>query len=123
MIKHYLAEDTIPGCSYLTEEQWADTALCSDTEIEKVICDASARAQKEEDKMKDGEQRLIWSEGVSRPIPCSERSIQVKLARKIHESQCQKKISTVYMKCSLPVALYVKSAQPRALLKSPTDKK
>ena len=41
--------------------------------------------------MKDGEQRLIKSEGVSRPIPCSERSIQVKLARKIHESQQQKK--------------------------------
>ena len=41
--------------------------------------------------MKDEEQQLIMSEGVSRPIPCSERSIQVKLARKIHESQRQKK--------------------------------
>ena len=41
--------------------------------------------------MKDGEQRLIKSEGVFRPIPCSERSIQVKLARKIDESQRQKK--------------------------------
>ena len=87
IIKHYSDEDTITGRSYLTEEQWADTALCSDTEIEKVICAASARAQKEEDKMKDGEQRLIWSVGMSRPIPCSERSIQVKLARKIHDSQ------------------------------------
>ena len=41
--------------------------------------------------MKDGEQRLIKSEGVSRPIPCTERSIQVKLAIKLHESQTQKK--------------------------------
>ena len=41
--------------------------------------------------MKDGEQRLILSEVVSRAIPCSERSIQVKLARKIHDSQRQKK--------------------------------
>ena len=91
IIKHYLDEDTIPGCSYLTEEQWAHTALCSDTEIEKVICAANARARKEEEKMKDGEQRLIKSEGVSRPIPCSERSIQVKLAKKRHENQRQKK--------------------------------
>ena len=41
--------------------------------------------------MKDGEQQLIKSEGVSRPIPCSEGSIQLKLARKIHESRRQKK--------------------------------
>ena len=91
IIKQYLDEDTIPGRSYLTEEQWAGTALCSDTEIEKVICAASARAQKKEDKMKDGEQRLIWSEGPSSPIPCSERSIQLRLARKIYDSQRQKK--------------------------------
>ena len=41
--------------------------------------------------MKDGESRLIWSEGLARPIPCSERSVQMKIARKIHESQRQKK--------------------------------
>ena len=58
-------EDTIPGRSYLTEEQWADTALCSDTEIEKVICAANARAKKEQEKMKVGEPRLIWSEVVN----------------------------------------------------------
>ena len=27
IIKQYLDEDTMPGRSYLTEEQWADTAL------------------------------------------------------------------------------------------------
>ena len=41
--------------------------------------------------MKDGESGLIWSEGLARPIPCSERSVQVKIGRKIHESQSQKK--------------------------------
>ena len=51
IIKHYLDEDTIPGRAYLTEEQRSDTALCSDTEIEKVICASSARARKEEQKM------------------------------------------------------------------------
>ena len=83
-LNYYLDEDTIPGRSYLSEEQWADTALCSDTEIERVMCAASALAR-------DGEERFLSSEGVSRPIPCSERSVQVKLARKLHENQRQKK--------------------------------
>ena len=91
IIKYYLDEDTNPGWSYLSEEQWADTAFCSDTKIERVICAASARARAEQDKRNDGEQRLIKSEGISRSIPCSERSIQVKLARKLHENQRQKK--------------------------------
>ena len=58
IIKHCLDEDTIPGRSYLSEEQWADTALCSDTEIERVICAASSRARLEEQKGNDDEQRL-----------------------------------------------------------------
>ena len=41
--------------------------------------------------MKYGESGLIWSEGLARPIPCSERSVQVKIARKTYESQRQKK--------------------------------
>ena len=79
-------EDKIPGRPYLTEEQWSDKALCSDTEVEKVICNKDARAKKEQEKMKDGEPRAA---NVQRT--CRERSIQVKLARKIHENQRQKK--------------------------------
>ena len=41
--------------------------------------------------MKDDELRLMWSEGLARPILCSERSVQVKIVRKIHESQRQKR--------------------------------
>ena len=50
IIKHYLDEDTIPGRSYLTEEQWADTALCSNTEIEKAIYASNSRAHEEQEK-------------------------------------------------------------------------
>ena len=55
IIKYYLNEDTIPGRSYLSVKQWADTALCSDTEIERVICAASDKARAEQDKRNDGE--------------------------------------------------------------------
>ena len=77
----------------MTEEQWADTALCSNTGMEKVICAANIRAHKEQEKMKDGESGLKWSKGITRPIPRSERSAQEKIARKIQASQRQKKNS------------------------------
>ena len=91
IINYYLDEDTIPGRSYLTDEQWVDTALCSDTEIERVICAASTRARTEQEKRNDGEDRFIKPDVVYRAIPCSKRSVQVKLARKIHENQRPKK--------------------------------
>ena len=47
IIKCYLDENTTPGRSYLTDTQWADTGICSDVEIEKVICTANARAHEE----------------------------------------------------------------------------
>ena len=41
--------------------------------------------------MKDEEARLIWFDGTLRPIPRSERNIQVKIAKKIHAANRQKK--------------------------------
>ena len=43
-IKYYLDEDTILGRSYLTDDDWADTSMCSDLEVYKVICALNARA-------------------------------------------------------------------------------
>ena len=91
IINYYLDEDTIPGRSYLTDEQWADTALCSDTEIERVICAASTRSKTEQEKRNDGEDRFIKPDVVHRAFPCSERSVQVKLARKIHETNAKRR--------------------------------
>ena len=65
--------------------------MCSDIEIEKVICAQNARADKEEQKMKDEKARLMWPDGISRPIPRSELNLPVKIARKIHAAHRQKK--------------------------------
>ena len=91
LIKHYLDKKRFPGRAYLTKEQWADASLCSDTEIEKIICAANIRAHRDQEKMKDGESRLMWSEGIARLISRSERRVQVKIARKIYASQRQEK--------------------------------
>ena len=119
IINYYLDEDTIPGRSYLTEEQWADTALCSDTEIEKVICAASSRARLEQEKRKDGETRFINPEAICREMPCSERSIQVKLARKRHESQRQKKNLDGLYEVLAPGSTVCKISPTTSVIKEP----
>ena len=118
-IKYYLYEDTIPRRSYLSEEQWADMALCSDTEIERVNCAGSSRARAEQQRRNDGEQRLIRSEGIFRPIPCSERSVQVKLARKIHENQRQKKNLAGLYKVLAPGSTVCKVSPTTCVIKEP----
>ena len=65
--------------------------MFSHVEIEKVICALNNRAHKEREKMKDGESRLMWSEGISRAVSRSERSVQVKIALNIHATQRQKR--------------------------------
>ena len=119
IIKYYLDEDTIPGRSYLSEEQWADTALCLDTEIERVICAANSRARAEHEKRNDGEQRLNKLEGIFRSIPCSERSIQVKLARKLHENQRQKKNPDGLYEVLAPGSTVCKVSPTTSVIKEP----
>ena len=119
IIKNYLDKDTIPVRSYLSEEQWADTALCSDTKIKRVICAASSKARAGQEKRNDGEQRLIKSEGISRPIPCSERSIQVKLARKLQENQRQKKNLNSLYEVLAPGSTVCKVSPTTSVIKEP----
>ena len=69
--------------------------------------------------MKYGEQRLIWSKGVSRPIPCSERNIQVKIARKIHESQRQKKNLDRLYEVLAPGSTVCKISPTTSVIKEP----
>ena len=120
IINYYLDEDTIPGRSYLTDEQWADTALCSDTEIERVICAASTRARTEQEKRKDGEDHFIKPDVIHRAIPCSERSVQVKLARKIHENQRQKKNLDGLYEVLAPGSTVCKISPTTSVIKEPS---
>ena len=103
----------------MTEEQWADTALCSDTEIKRVASAASALARAEQEKRRDGEERFLNSEGVSRPIPCSERSVQVKLAHKLHKSQRQKKNLDGLYEVLAPGSTVCKVSPTTSVIKEP----
>ena len=80
---------------------------------------ASARARAEQEKRNDGEQQLIKSEGISRPIPSSERSIQVKLARKLHENQRQKKNLDGLYEVLAPGSTVCKVSPTTSVIKEP----
>ena len=73
--------------------------------------------------MKDEEQRLIKSEGVSRPIRCSERSIQIKLTRKIHERQRQKKNLGGLYEVLAPGSTVCKVSPTTSVIKEPNRQK
>ena len=83
------------------------------------MCAASALARAEQEKRKDGEERFLNSEGVSRPIPCSERSVQVKLARKLHESQRQKKNRDGLYEVLAPGSTVCKVSPTTGVIKEP----
>ena len=83
------------------------------------MCAASALARAEQEKRKDGEERFLNSEGVSRPIPCSERSVQVKLARKLHESQRQKKNLDGLYEVLAPGSTVCKVSPTTSVIKEP----
>ena len=68
--------------------------------------------------MNDDEQRLIRSEGISRPIPCSERSVQVKLARRLHENQKQKNLAGLY-EVLVPGSTVCKVSPTTSVIKEP----
>ena len=69
--------------------------------------------------MNDGEQRLIRSEGIFRPIPCSERSVQVNLARKLHKNQRQKKRLDGLYKVLAPGSAVCKVSPTTSVIKEP----
>ena len=88
----------IPGRLYLTDEQLADTDMCSDVELIKFICAANARAREEHQKLKDEESSLMWSEFISKPILRSERCVKVKIAQKNMQLTDRRKIWMAYTK-------------------------
>ena len=88
-------------------------------EIERVICAASTRARTEQEKRNDGEDRFIKPDVVYRAIPCSERSVQVKLAHKIHENQRQKKNLDGLYEVLAPGSTVCKISPTTSVIKEP----
>ena len=67
--------------------------MCTYIEIEKIIHCANPKGHAQQQKMRwVDESRLMCSKGISRPILRTERSMQVKIARKLHAKRSEKEI-------------------------------
>ena len=56
--QHYIDEHMIRGRSYLADEQWTNTGMSSDLEVDKFICFANANAH-EQENMQDSSNCLM----------------------------------------------------------------
>ena len=82
IISHYLDAETVPADDYLDEAGWLSIDR-SDTEIEKNMCQASLDAGQRYRDSDNKEPRFIAHPQLTDPIPRTELSLKVKLARKL----------------------------------------
>ena len=73
--------------------------------------------------MNNSESRLIWLEGLARPITCSKRSDQVKIALKIHAIQLQKKKLDGLYEILSPGSTVGKISPTTSVIKEPNRQK
>ena len=59
-------------------DQWADTGMCSEFEVEKVNFNTNAKFPIRHAQKQDDENGLVWSEGICRPILETDDSIEEK---------------------------------------------
>ena len=83
----------------LTDEQWENTGICSNFEVRNDICAANAKDHKHQAQMEEDGNQLVWSDFISRPIPRTEGSLQVKVAKKLIKEEGKKQPWTDFMKC------------------------
>ena len=82
IINHYLDADTVPADDFLDEAGWLSLKR-SDTEVGKNMCQSSLDAGQRYCNSDNKESRFITHPQLTDPIPRTEQSLNVKLARKL----------------------------------------
>ena len=90
IIDHYLDADTVPADEFLDAAGWVNPNR-SDTEIEKKMCQASLDAGSRYRDSEDKESRFITHPNLTDPIPRTEKSLSVRLARKLQNKKRAKR--------------------------------
>ena len=96
IINHYLGADTVPADKFLDEAGWINPNR-SDTEIGKKMCQASLDAGSCYLDSDDKESRFITHPKLTDPIPLTEKSLSVKLARKLtNKKRAKRQLAGLY---------------------------
>ena len=82
IFNHYLDADTVPADNFVDEARWINPER-SDLEIEKTMCRAQQDTGRRNRDSDNKESRFIIHPKLRDPIPRTEKSLSIKLARKL----------------------------------------
>ena len=89
IVNQYLDEDTVTPEAILPDDKWVNR-YCIDIEVEIGMTRAAREASQRKHANMDGESRFLHT-NTWRPIPLTERAVQLKLTRKVHGNRGSKK--------------------------------
>ena len=96
IVNHYLDPEKVSAEDLLDENGWI-SANRSDIEIEEKMCQASLDAGQRYRESDDKESSFITHPQITDPIPRTEQSLKVKLARKLpHKKRAKRQLAGLY---------------------------
>ena len=118
IIDHYLDADTVPADDFLDEAGWINPNR-SDTEIEKNMCQASLDTGYRYRDSDYKESRFITHPKLTDPIPRTEKSLSVKLARKLRNKKRAKRQLAGLYEVLKPGTFVTKSSPTTTIINEP----
>ena len=117
-INHYLDAETVPADDFLDEAGWLSIDR-SDTEIEKNMCQASLDAGQRYRDSDNKESRIKTHPQLTDPIPRTEQSLKVKLARKLpNKKRAKRQLAGLY-EVLKPGSFVTKSSPTTTIINEP----
>ena len=118
IINHYLDADTVPADDFLDEAGWLSLNR-SDTEVGKNMCQASVDAGQRYRDSDNKESRFITHPQLTDPIPRTEQSLNVKLARKLpNKKRAKRQLAGLY-EVLKPGSFVTKSSPTTTIINEP----
>ena len=117
-INHYLDADTVPADEFLDEAGWINPNRC-ETEIEQKMCQASLDAGSRYRDSDNKASRFITHPKLTDPIPRTEKSLSVKLARKFpNKKRAKRQLAGLY-EVFKPGSFVTKSSPMTTIINEP----
>ena len=118
IVNHYLDAETVSAEDLLDETGWI-SANRSDIEIEQKMCQASLDAGQRYRESDNKESRFITHPQITDPIPRTEQSLKVKLARKLpHKKRAKRQLAGLY-EVLKPGSFVTKSSPTTTIINEP----
>ena len=118
IINHYLDADIVSADEFLDAAGWVNPNR-SDIEIEKKMCQASKDVGSRYRDSEDKESRFITHPKLTDPIPRTEKSLSVKLARKLpNKKRAKRQLAGLY-EVLKPGSFVTKSSPTTTIINEP----